>query len=41
MKNEYTFRNIQILCEGYDYPEDTYILIGSCSVGFELRYLTT
>ncbi|VDD91122.1 unnamed protein product [Enterobius vermicularis] len=28
------FGRIRVSCEGYDYPEDPFILKGSCGVGF-------
>ena len=30
--NTYQFGRIQVTCEGYDYPDDPYILKGSCGV---------
>lgn len=27
-----------VICEGYDYPEDDYILLGSCGLEFTLDY---
>lgn len=32
MDAEYRFGRIQVTCEGYDYPEDKFILRGSCGV---------
>ena len=32
MDNAYQFGRIQVTCEGYDYPDDPYILKGSCGV---------
>ena len=29
---EVKFGKINVLCEGYDYPDDPYILRGSCGV---------
>ena len=34
MDNEYRFGNIQVSCEGYAYPDDPFILQGSCGVSF-------
>ena len=31
-------RRTNILCEGYNYPDDPYILEGSCGLEFELEY---
>lgn len=30
--------NVEVTCEGYDYPEDDYILLGSCGIEFTLDY---
>lgn len=32
MDNKYRFGRIDVNCEGYDYPDDPYILRGSCGV---------
>lgn len=32
MDSAYTFGEIEVVCEGYDYPDDPYILAGSCGV---------
>ena len=32
MDNKYRFGTIEVVCEGYDYPDDQYILKGSCGV---------
>ena len=32
MDNSYRFGKVEVYCEGYDYPEDPYILRGSCGV---------
>ena len=37
MSNSYRFGKIEVVCEGYDYPDDPYILKGSCAV----RYFKT
>lgn len=29
--------NVDVVCEGYDYPDDPYILVGSCSVEYQLK----
>ena len=31
-----SFRSTTVVCEGYDSPEDTYILAGSCGLEYEL-----
>lgn len=32
------FNHQEVTCEGYDYPEDDYILLGSCGLEFSLDY---
>ena len=32
MDKSYQFGRIQVSCEGYDYPDDPYVLKGSCGV---------
>ena len=32
MDKRYKFGRITVSCEGYDYPDDPYILHGSCGV---------
>jgi len=36
MDNLYRFGNIAVSCEGYDYPDDPYILAGSCGLEYTL-----
>lgn len=36
MANEFKFGKIQVSCEGYDYPEDEYILAGSCGLEYTI-----
>ncbi|KAK3089759.1 hypothetical protein FSP39_006272 [Pinctada imbricata] len=36
MDNAYRFGNIEVICEGYDYPDDQYILRGSCGLEYTL-----
>ena len=36
MDSAYRFGKIQVSCEGYDYPDDPYVLRGSCGVGEKL-----
>lgn len=33
-KYTYTIKDFQVVCKGYDYPEDPYILYGSCNVEY-------
>ena len=35
LDSKYKFGRIQVSCEGYDYPDDPYILRGSCGVSVE------
>jgi len=32
MDNAYRFGKVEVSCEGYDNPEDPYVLRGSCGV---------
>ena len=32
MDSQYRFGEIAVNCEGYDYPDDPYVLKGSCGV---------
>ena len=36
MDSRYRFGEIAVSCEGYDYPDDPYVLKGSCGVGVHL-----
>lgn len=38
MSDRVKFNHVDIICEGYDYPEDDYILVGSCGLEFTLDY---
>lgn len=38
LDKEYTLRAVSIDCEGYDYPEDPYILRGSCQLKYTIDY---
>lgn len=38
-KGRVKFNHIDIICEGYDYPEDDYKLLGSCGLEFTLDYV--
>ncbi|XP_053797674.1 store-operated calcium entry-associated regulatory factor [Vidua chalybeata] len=37
LENAYRFGQLEVSCEGYDYPDDPYILRGSCSLLFKLE----
>jgi len=43
MDNAFKFGEISVTCEGYDYPDDPYILKGSCGVSLAciLEYFGT
>ena len=34
MDSKYRFGHLDVSCEGYDYPDDPYVLRGSCGVSF-------
>ena len=36
MAPQYKFGRIDVNCEGFDYPEDPYILVGSCALKYEI-----
>lgn len=38
MDNAYRFGQIEVSCEGYDYPEDPHILHGSCGLRYSIDY---
>uniref|UniRef100_A0A914WGZ0 Store-operated calcium entry-associated regulatory factor n=1 Tax=Plectus sambesii TaxID=2011161 RepID=A0A914WGZ0_9BILA len=38
MSNDYRFGDIAVTCEGYGYPEDEYVLRGSCGLEYTLEY---
>ena len=40
MDNAYRFGRIEVSCEGFDYPDDPYVLTGSCGVSylFEIHF---
>lgn len=33
----YRFGSVEVICEGYDYPDDPYILKGSCGLEYTLE----
>uniref|UniRef100_A0A6G1SEK8 Store-operated calcium entry-associated regulatory factor n=1 Tax=Aceria tosichella TaxID=561515 RepID=A0A6G1SEK8_9ACAR len=39
MSDRVQFNHVEVICEGYDYPEDDYILMGSCGLEFTLDYV--
>jgi hypothetical protein len=40
MPKEHQFGKIEVSCEGYSYPEDAYILAGSCGLEFSIELTT-
>ncbi|XP_025110985.1 store-operated calcium entry-associated regulatory factor-like isoform X2 [Pomacea canaliculata] len=38
MDGDYKFGKLDVLCEGYDYPNDPYVLKGSCGLEYELDF---
>ncbi|XP_067122393.1 store-operated calcium entry-associated regulatory factor-like [Centruroides vittatus] len=38
MDNDYRFGSVEVLCEGYDYPNDPYILRGSCGLEYTIDF---
>uniref|UniRef100_A0A1I7T0P8 Store-operated calcium entry-associated regulatory factor n=1 Tax=Caenorhabditis tropicalis TaxID=1561998 RepID=A0A1I7T0P8_9PELO len=38
LPHDMEFGSISVSCEGYDYPDDPYILRGSCGLQYELEY---
>ncbi len=39
LDGKYRFGSVEVLCEGYAYPDDPYILAGSCGVSIGLAPL--
>jgi len=37
MDNNYRFGKVEVTCEGYDYPDDPYILAGSCGLEYTIE----
>jgi hypothetical protein len=38
MDNSYRFGHVEVTCEGYDYPNDPYVLKGSCGLEYTLEF---
>lgn len=38
MDSKYRFGHLDVSCEGYDYPEDPYVLRGSCGLRYKLDF---
>ncbi|EDV22306.1 expressed hypothetical protein [Trichoplax adhaerens] len=41
LPKKYRLGAVQVACEGYDYPDDPYILKGSCGVEYRLEYASS
>ena len=37
LEGEVRFDKVEVVCEGYDYPEDDFILAGSCGLEYSLE----
>tara|TARA_B110001469_G_C9639359_1_gene321246 strand:+ start:378 stop:974 length:597 start_codon:yes stop_codon:yes gene_type:complete len=40
MDEHYKFGILDVVCEGYDYPTDPYILVGSCGLEYTIEYVS-
>jgi hypothetical protein len=38
MDENYKFGRLDVVCEGYEYPNDPYILVGSCGLEYTIEY---
>ncbi len=38
MEGDFRFGSVEVVCEGFDYPDDPYILKGSCGMEYTLDY---
>uniref|UniRef100_A0A8C5M256 Store-operated calcium entry-associated regulatory factor n=1 Tax=Leptobrachium leishanense TaxID=445787 RepID=A0A8C5M256_9ANUR len=38
MDNAYRFGKVEVNCEGFDYPDDPYVLRGSCGLEYTIEY---
>ena len=38
LSDHYKLGKTEVSCEGFDYPDDPYILVGSCGIEYELDY---
>lgn len=38
MDNSYKFGQVQVSCEGYDYPDDPFVLKGSCGLEYTIEF---
>jgi hypothetical protein len=38
LDDKYKFGRIEVMCEGYKYPTDPYVLIGSCGLEYTIEY---
>jgi hypothetical protein len=37
LNNDIRFGETTVVCEGYDYPDDPFVLVGSCGVEYTLE----
>ncbi|ELR16590.1 uncharacterized protein ACA1_087850, partial [Acanthamoeba castellanii str. Neff] len=37
VRRDYKMGRIEVVCEGYDYPDDPYILKGSCGLEYRVE----
>ena len=38
LDDKYKFGRIEVVCEGYEFPTDPYVLIGSCGLEYTIEY---
>jgi len=41
MDYDYRFGKISVSCEGYDFPDDPFILVGSCGLEYTIDFTKT
>jgi len=41
LPSDVKFKNVEVLCEGYNYPDDAYILTSSCGLEYSLEKLSS
>ncbi|XP_054166516.1 store-operated calcium entry-associated regulatory factor-like [Oppia nitens] len=37
INSNYKFGTVDVICEGYDYPDDDYVLVGSCGLEYSIE----
>ena len=40
LAENYKFGRLDVMCEGYEYPTDPYILVGSCGLEYSIEYVS-